>query len=68
MGKGLCDKDKNWLTQITDIGKKLTNILQKAKNSINEMFSDKTIAAEITSVHKSVKISFGNASDGCLSA
>lgn len=63
MGKGLCDKDKTVLGQITSIGDKFTSILNKAKKSVSQMFSDSSIAPGISDAHKSVRISLRKVTD-----
>ncbi|CAF3922769.1 unnamed protein product [Rotaria sp. Silwood2] len=47
MGKGLCSEDKSWLGTIIDIGKKLTNIMKKAKDAVNKMFRDINIPGKL---------------------
>ncbi len=53
MGKGLCSGDKSWLGQINGIADKINSIMQKAKNSISEMFAGTTTT--LNDVEKSVR-------------
>ena len=55
MGKGLCPSDKSWWGQLTNVGNKITSILDTAKKSISAMFSDKSIDPGITVEQKSVR-------------
>ncbi|CAF0973520.1 unnamed protein product [Rotaria sordida] len=47
MGKGFCSEDKSWLGKIIDIGKKLANIMKKAKDAARKMFKDINISGKL---------------------
>ncbi|UJR36289.1 hypothetical protein I4U23_029018 [Adineta vaga] len=57
MAKGLCPDDKGWLAKFGDLGRKISNIVAKAKDAVKKMFGDVSSTNSLTTVKK------GNISD-----